>query len=174
MKIDSKYKIQLAVSTDELRPAMMHILIDGDRAIATDGHILASVPIVKEADEPDGTVSTDVLKLITKRDNINSTLLHEMVNIQNKNHTITCSRRNDDSPYPNYKTVLVENTDGFEIALNINLLKDLADALGNGILRLRFGKDNTSTVYVRPYERDNTAFGMIAPVRIIDEVSHQS
>ena len=45
MKISKHYKLEKVVSSDDMRPILQKIFIDKDCAVATNGRIIAIVPI---------------------------------------------------------------------------------------------------------------------------------
>lgn len=60
MKIDRKYQPELAVSADPTRPnlANLHLDVETKRLVATNGHVLAVVPVT-ELDSAPGPVAKD-------------------------------------------------------------------------------------------------------------------
>jgi hypothetical protein len=63
MRIDKKYRLEKAVSTDETRTNLTNISITRRHAIACDGRMIAIVPVeVDEGDEV-GWMTPDALKL---------------------------------------------------------------------------------------------------------------
>jgi hypothetical protein len=63
MEINKKYKLEKAVSKDPLRESLQNIFITQRHAIATNGHILAIVPVKSEDTDRPGILSVVALKL---------------------------------------------------------------------------------------------------------------
>jgi hypothetical protein len=53
MIIDSKYKLEVCCSKDAFRTALTQPYFDADRSrlLATDGHVLAAIPVTKSSDD---------------------------------------------------------------------------------------------------------------------------
>ena len=66
MEIQRKYKLEKAVSTDDNRPTLTNISITRQHAVATNGSILAIVPVKFEKDDTPGWLSPVALKLARK------------------------------------------------------------------------------------------------------------
>jgi len=62
MVINPKYRLDLAVSKDEVHPAENHIFINNGTAVACDNHILAIVPVQMEEGDSEGMIPVDALK----------------------------------------------------------------------------------------------------------------
>ena len=129
MKIETKYKLSQACSADETRLPLLGAYIDGDKAIATDGRIMAIVPIERVENELNKKIiPAEILKAIEK-----SKLGVICLNGQ---ATLIGSRGGEisypyvDAQYPDYKRVLPAPTDCDKIALDAALLAKLAKAIG--------------------------------------------
>ena len=62
MQIDRKYKIEKAVSTDSNRESLQNVFVSRRHAMATDGRILAIVPVKTDVEDGPGWMSPDALK----------------------------------------------------------------------------------------------------------------
>ena len=62
MQIDRKYKIEKAVSTDTLRENLQNVFVSKRHAVATDGKILAIVPVQTDKEDEAGWLTPDALK----------------------------------------------------------------------------------------------------------------
>ncbi len=62
MQIDRKYRIEKAVSSDSTREVLHNVFISRRHAMATDGKILAIVPVQAEKDDEPGWLTPDALK----------------------------------------------------------------------------------------------------------------
>jgi hypothetical protein len=56
MEINKKYKLEKAVSIDPMRESLLNIFITRRHAIATNGHILAIVPVKSDDTDTPGAL----------------------------------------------------------------------------------------------------------------------
>lgn len=175
MKLAKIHKLESAVSKDETRAAIMQPYIQGGRAIATDGKILASVPIkTEEGEEVEGKrIPLDALKAARK-----ATLkLIPDCHLQLGDKLCTL---NNGASYPVlYPDVawlpkvseivsckLTPEDAHFSVTLDVSLLERLSQALGSEKVRLCF-KDPKAPITVLPADPnnvDNAAFGLLMPI----------
>ena len=66
MQIDRSYKLEKCVSTDPNRENLSNIFVTKRHAMATNGTILALVPVTSEPEDTTGLMSTDSLKAARK------------------------------------------------------------------------------------------------------------
>ena len=63
MQIDKRYKIEKVVSKDPTRENLQNIHVTKRHAFATDGRILAAVPVQTDSDDTEGWMTPDALKI---------------------------------------------------------------------------------------------------------------
>lgn len=186
MKLHKKIKIEAACSDDKDRHSIQDPYLDrsgtGDRLIATNGRIIAVVPVECDDDDTTGYVPTACLKEARKRGFV---MLGDKATVPG----ISEHPRNlGENTFPNWKAVIPNNSDVKTVRLVIDpaYLKDLADAMGTAGVALeipisncadgsiRAGKDNciTDPIIVRPATArgftpaEPEAMGVIMPMRI--------
>ena len=172
--IINKSKLSLVASTDAGRPAIQHVYVDGDFAVATNGKAMAIVPVIKEeGDKAQAIVPIDVVKSAEKFGNkarqAQITLNGEAKASDGNGKSVALPY--PELNYPNYKQVIPEES-AVTVALDAKLLWELAQALGaegwsrskpNGqfIVKLHI-KDDLSAVRVTT-EANRSALGIIMP-----------
>jgi hypothetical protein len=185
MKTQHKYKLHLATSAETGRvECFKYIFIEGNSAIATEGHYLAKVPIKREDNEPqaDLLISSDVWKTA-----VTSAKKHEDPEITITNNHVSATDRKgstvmgpiaNDLVYPEYRRVIPDFDNAKEtvtFGINAKHLKNLADALDSELLTLTVIIDRsaetelvTKPIKVEPNKYDDTgneATGIIMPNR---------
>lgn len=129
MKLDPCYLVEQAVSKDETRRiASAHLDVEGKRVLATDGRILASVPVEVTTFDRSGPVPAAALSAARKGD------------VSARRRLIGCGdalyRRGEDGHFPPVRPVLPKFQRGDEgtvtVALDPRLLLALAQAIGVG------------------------------------------
>jgi len=177
MKFNEKYKIEKAVTTDKLRPAMCEIQIDkdGKQLVATNGHILAMIPCeIAEADIA-RRIRPDVITKARKAEkSLPKYQRTDKINLNNANATVTLADSSIvpnsicEDNYPNWQAVIPKIEESEEIALNVELLDRLTDAIGTKSIKIVFDtKHKTQGMKVYPLnDGDNNAWGLLMPLRI--------
>lgn len=183
MKFDKKYKIHSAAAREATRYTLNGVMFEKDdngaRLVATNGRILAVVPVEDEGDTP-GMVSTDTLKEATKgRTNSRTEAVlrlpdEERALVQTKSGTIE-QERPDHVRMPDYRSIVrgLKTDTGLQVTLSAEHLLALIEALGarsnelSGIT-LTFQRkgtdlDDSAPVHVRALG-DDEAFGIIMPI----------
>ena len=180
MKIHPKIKIESACepkngTRDVLRNPYLEVDADGKRAnlVATNGKILAVIPVEPEPGDTSGHVPVDALKTARKG--------------AKGDVSIGCNGavelpgglsipRPDEGEFPKWRQVLPDPCRSLKvtIALDIVMLKNLADAMGTVGLILEIA-DADQPVMVRPTETGDyvnlnrpanpDAYGVIMPMR---------
>jgi hypothetical protein len=175
MKINKSHKLESAVSKDDTRAAIMQPFVQGGRCIATDGRMLASVPIeTEEGEEVEGKkIPLDALKAARKA---SGKLWPDMFFTFSETH---CSilggasfpLHHIDVAAPKVAEIVsskLEREDAtFSVTLDVDLLKKLSEALGTERVTLNF-KSEKDIITVLPSgleNRDNKAFGLLMPIR---------
>jgi hypothetical protein len=181
MKIDRNYQLDKAVSKDELRPALQHILLEKEFAIATDGHILAKVPI--ENNELAGLLTPKALvtaRKMQKTPDLDIRLISNTAVIikmdKNGAHDTSetvelkrCELDEDGSEpqYPNWKSVISKHQNPFKFGFDLQNLVNLAQAMGTDkvVLQIDTAAPHTSII-VYPFDLGNRSKGLLMPMRI--------
>lgn len=173
MKIAKIYKIESAVSKDDTRPAILQPYIQGGRAIATDGRMLASVPVqTEDGEEVEGMrIPLDALKAARKA---TLKIIHELsLTLTEKSVSVLSGAS---FPVLHHEVVLLKVAEivtaklakedaTFAVTLDVDLLKRLSEALGTEKLTLLF-KDEKSIITVLPSVW-NGAFGLLMPIHTV-------
>jgi DNA polymerase III sliding clamp (beta) subunit (PCNA family) len=173
MKLDKKFKLDKIVDSTGLRPALSYVLIDGNNAIATDGHRLVSVPIEKEAgDEERILLSTVVFKEATKIQKSKGSMLKitkDGLALTNGKYLFDESITG--TKFPNYKSVIPDGPPEFSICVSVNYLVEVLDsiALKNAIRFSFYGPTKAMRI-----EQDNiddgSQYAILMPVRSIRNI----
>ena len=178
MKINRKFKPESAISKDELRVSLNHVKAFKRKLCACDGHIASFIPYEMadngiSEEKITGLIPPEVFKESRK---MNKKLDRDNMIIEHNGKLIVKeyggSKQSEfdycDEPYPDVVRVLpTRKPIVFEIALNIDNLKRLSDALGTEILTLQF-TGQTSAAIVKPTNsiNDEGQWGIIMPCRI--------
>lgn len=165
MQIDKKYKLEKSVSKDPTRENLQNIHVTKHHAFATDGRILAAVPVQTDGDDTIGWLTPDALKIGRKRsegDTVNIEL-----NGTQKLADGTMLLRPTDHRFPTIMPILMRahRNRQMRVGLNVRYLKDLSDAMGADEIVLEIGKSDEA-ILVRPAAKSNSAVGLIMPIRI--------
>lgn len=167
MQIDRKYKIEKAVSTDTLRENLQNVFVSRRHAVATDGTILAIVPVHTEQDDEPGWLTPEALKHARKVSVKGQDSLVLRMNGAQFLSDGTVMTRPDEHKPPKIYHLLRRAHEGrsYRIGVNARYLKDLADALGSEELVLECGK-GTEAILVRPIRHEEGTIGLIMPIRL--------
>jgi hypothetical protein len=177
MKLAKIHKLESACSKDDTRAAIMQPFIQNGRCIATDGKMLASVPIeAEEGEEVEGKkIPLDAIKAARKA---SGKLWLDMPFTFSETH---CSilggasfpLHHVDVVSPRVAEIVSSKLEkeeaAFCVTLDVDLLKRLSEALGTEKITLCF-KDDKSVITVLPSgleNRDNKAFGLLMPIRTV-------
>ncbi len=168
MKIDKKYRIEKICSTDTSRVSMQNIHVTGRHAYATNGKVLAAVPIQSEKDDTPGWLTVDGLKLARKVTSKDADHIKIILNGQQiLSDATTLSRPETVESFPKVGRLLLQTLRHrtMRIGLNANYLRELALALGSEEIILEVGRPD-SAIAVRPVQESNKAVGVIMPIRL--------
>ena len=188
MKTKAKYEIELAASKDECRQVITNVQLDkkNNCLIATDGKILAIVPVETDIDDISGPVSPEAFKNARKgvskkqrEDNaeINIACKQKELKVYGKNDVTTMQRPNMNLNYPNYKQIIPRNEATIKIIFNPEYLLRIAKAIGSSESVTLEIVDELSPITVYPNQKGNDAFGILMPLREIegkDAIDHSS
>lgn len=173
MTIEKIYKLDKVFPPKKRRLSSYErgILVQDGQAIATDGHILAVVPVTDYQDDSPGVISPEVIsegrKLFKK--------FSEITFSNNEKTTLELGGPSFDHPldetgrFPNWPAVFPAKDEEpvIRIGLNARLLKTLSDALGTETLELAiYGAKNGIVVTPMRKEGDDVTRGMIMPYQI--------
>jgi len=181
MKIKKSYKLEEACSTDVTREGICSPWIEangesaklvvgcGPRAIATDGKILAVVPVELQHEDTGTRIAIKALKESRKAGG--SKAEHAFVSLGNAASIATGGAHYPVTQHvpPRMAGIVPERgrPDGMKIRLDASLLLRLAKALGsqNDRVLLEISGEN-DVIIVRPMgENCDEAFGLLMPVR---------
>lgn len=164
--------------------SMEHVLLRNGRLVATDGHILASVPVETCESDKDGLVPAEALS--RARSAAKTMATAKWIDAGQRRGAVYVNAPASGSvsvicplfqfkvqrpvgQFPNYETALPKAPQGTPptVILDLGQLQTLARAIGaeqNGKLALRLWvTDASKAVWVEPFERSG-AFGVIMPL----------
>lgn len=200
MKLSKSVKIELAASTDDTRHVLKEPYLDirqeGEvrvgKLVATDGRIIAIVPVELDEHDSEGWVSADVLKTARKeapksgmdRDKAIVTCNGKAElpsGITMPRSSIDMMETNSEglaaNVYPNWREVTTVLTDEatqaadgtcVDVAIDVSLLWKLAQAMGTEKVRLRVPAGGTGAIaaWAANMAGSNGATGVIMPLRL--------
>ena len=143
MKIDRRSRIEKAAG-EEGRYALQAVQLAGDVVAATDGRILAVVPIEREEGDVDGLIGADVFRKARPTGSRSAyTVVRPNGSIvyspKGKDADGTVAVLRPDGAFPKWGEVVPDNK-GLRVSLNAELLHNLAQALGDDIVTLTFAE----------------------------------
>jgi DNA polymerase III sliding clamp (beta) subunit (PCNA family) len=167
MQIERKYKIEKCVSTDSTRTNMTNIFITKRHAMATNGHMLAVVPVTFESEDTNGWLTPAAL---TQARKVTPKSAGDVViSLNGAQELIDGTRivRPTEEKPPKFVHLLrlAHKDREFKIGLDAAKLKALADALGSDELVLDFGSTKAA-VLVTPFHSEAGTIGLLMPLRI--------
>lgn len=169
MRIARRYELDRVVSTEETRPGLQSISLQNGKAIATDGHVLAVVPVQMDGDKVD-RLSADLLakarKATSKKD--------EDIILANLNGTATLKDGSvlpntyPDERFPNWENVVPDPaSETFAIGVDVDLLVSACKAIGNTKVVLHFSTPQRAMrLTVNDNTDSNEAWAIVMPCRI--------
>jgi len=181
MKTKAKYQIELAASKDINRLVItnVHLDVEAKRMIATDGRILASIPVDVEEGDTSGPITQEALKKsrqgysAKQKDSLD---IHIEANgdlkvINGKDGSVTTYERKEQGNYPNYKQVIPKEAGSVKLCFDPVLLTRLAAAIGSkGQVTLEFTPcektGEVKTAIKVTGCNDSEALGVLMPRRI--------
>jgi hypothetical protein len=166
MQIDRSYKIEKCVSADPNRENLGNIFVTKRHAMATNGTVLAIVPVVSDDVDTSGLMSADALKAARKLTPAREGAIHIGLNGSQQLRDGTKIPRPKDHKQPRIFHLLrhAHKDRQYKIGLNASMLKTLADALGSEEVVLEFGT-STSAILVTPKQQTPGTLGLIMPIR---------
>jgi len=191
MKLSKKYKIEEAASKDSSRPSINHIEItthnDKPVAVATDGRMLAIVPVEMAEDDKPGMITVEALKRSRKfqkrvasrrsfryRRNEPDQIIPEDIKLSETDvvfpdrASLPRPAIGETRPYPDWTKVVPDGKEHttFKIGLNPSLLYKLAKAMGAGDGGVSILCKSPDEPMIVRAERDPDALGILMPMRI--------
>lgn len=169
MQIDKKYRLEKAVSTDPSREHLQNVWVTKHHAFATNGHILAAVPVSMENGDTAGLISVDALKLARKSSKGMDTIRIGLNGAQILSDG-TSMKRPDSCKPPRILGILrsAHRCRTFRVGINSDYLKELSAAIGSDELILELGKPDEA-ILIRPLHHEDGVRALIMPIRINDK-----
>jgi hypothetical protein len=169
MQIDRKYRIEKCVSTDSTRTNMLYVYVTKNQAMATNGHMLALVPVKSDTGDTEGWLTPAALIQARK---ITPKAAGDVVISLNGGQVLidgTKMVRPTEEMAPKYDPIVKRAHEGrqFKVGLDAAMLKALADALGSDELVLNFGSPKDA-VLVTPMLEEDGVIGLLMPLKIND------
>ena len=170
MEINKKYKLEKAVTKDQMRESLQNIIILQDQAIATDGYILAAVPVKMEDGDTAGLLSPDALKLGRKVMPKGFDEIRIALDGSQKLSDGTVLPRPEGEQPQRLQSILedAQKKRKFKFGINPTFLKELSEAIGADEVVLELSAPDKA-ILVRPFKDNNGEKGIIMPVRIREE-----
>ena len=157
MYIAKRYQLEKAVSNirkDSMGNIQIRRFRDKIQAIATNGKIIAVVPVELKENETEGQISPESFTFIRKNPAYKKLTIIDYPIIPDQ----------DPKPFlPDYEVVFPKKPVAFSISLDIDLLSALSDAIGTNLVTLSFYGDG-SAILVEPYDKTNPAIGLVMPI----------
>ena len=181
MKMDKSHKIENCISPDTTREHLCKAYLDTEkkRLVATDGHMMAVVPVIVEEGDVSGFVTADAIKTARKVKVNPEVSIHCNGALAIDNGPTFA--RPTDGQFPPYEQVMPEYRQGdagtITIGLNAGYLHDLMQALGSpksGIVSLtipvKVGEDGKLDAGLEPIvvgtSNAGGAVGVLMPARV--------
>ncbi len=187
MRVNGNYNLKNVVSTDEFRPAMHRVLLNGDKAVASNMYILTIVPIVREEGDTDKDIliHIDVWQRIValkhtigKMDRCELTDEHTKI-IYHTGLEIIFPHPSQEDKFPPYQKIFTDQLDDLkaneeqydDINLNINYLFDIAKAMNcstdrMGVTMLIHKTNKHKPLYLLSQNDDEKKIGLIMPTTV--------
>jgi DNA polymerase III sliding clamp (beta) subunit (PCNA family) len=167
MQIDKKYKLEKCVSEDPSRANLQNVFISGRHAYATNGHILAVVPVTSEKGDTPGWLTPDALKLARKEAKGSDTITISLNGQLILPGGMSLPRPNGEEKPPRFFRVLRQALSNrkIRIGLNASYLKELSEAIGSEEVVLEIDRPDSS-ILVRPIRNSEGVLGILMPVRL--------
>jgi DNA polymerase III sliding clamp (beta) subunit (PCNA family) len=167
MFIDKNYKLEYAAEKKSAtRDNLKNINFQKDYAVASNGHIMAFVPVESDSEDTTGLLNAENLKLARKNSVSNGNVFMRVNGSFELMDKTKLPKEN--IAFPDYLSVIPENNREYTIALNAKLLYQLSQAMGCEKVVLEFISPNKA---IKVYDLDNKeSFGLLMPVRSDGEI----
>lgn len=172
MKLPKDCKIELVASTDATRYVLCNPYLQGDKLIATNGKSLVMLPVERDSEDSDGPINSEAFKLSRKTvSGIKESKItaNGELKVATKEGQITMPRKDlNGAKFPDWLRIIPkEDRGGVKIALNAELLYELAQALGNNEVVLEIHDDSSPiAVKAHPSKAVAGSVGVLMPVRL--------
>jgi hypothetical protein len=168
MQIDKQYKLEKAVSKDQSRENMQNIWTTKHHAFATNGTILAAVPVTNEKDDTTGWLTPECLKLARRGVNGSDAIAISLNGQMTIPGGMTLPRPTE-SRFPHIFRLLRHALSNRKVrfALNAGHLRNLSEAIGSEEVIIELGNTDEAIV-IRPLHESNSALGLVMPIRITE------
>lgn len=176
MKIDKSSKIEQAVAKESSRYAFNAPYYDHEAhaMIATDGRILAVVPVLDDDDDVTGLIPVDAIKVARKGRLTNPIRANGTIDLLGVSYTRPEGR------FPAWRDVIPKisdiETDNVKLRIDARLLYNLSQALGSDKVELTIDRNTLEYIQCRlsdsQTKRESAACGTIKPfiVKPVDGV----
>lgn len=157
MRIDKKFKLENVASNDKTREVIQNIYIFNDgkiKACATNGKVLAIVPVVVDDNELEKGNSIKASDLKFQRSNPSI----------KKQDDVFCFLKPLDGDFPKLDEVFPKEKPIVEIGIDTTLLMNLSKALGTEVLKMSIISGDKA-IKVESIN-NNEAYGLIMPCRL--------
>lgn len=184
MRISRQFKPEIVASTDDSRGSICQPQLVGNNVVATNGRILAVIPVEREITDTDGPIPSKAFRMARANggDGRMVTMpLHKASVSFKRDGEITVLKRQDKGRFPDYQNVIPPvSRKEIHFAMDYRLLAELGDALGTrGPVILSLGLNQNGLlashdpIVVRSIEsgigRGNDAMGVLMPMRFDGE-----
>lgn len=158
--------IEKACETDGDREALRHVWLRGEELIASDGKIMAIIPIDRDPDDVDGPIQPRAFELARHVAGRYGTMRAgpEKIVIKDQEDFLAMLDRQKDVKPMDWDAIKAPKTKpAFEVGLDLALLTRLIEAMGCQRVKLRFYKPND---VVQVEEFQGRGRGFIMPLYI--------
>lgn len=167
-------EIERAASQGDIRVYMnyVHFDVDGKRIVASNGHILAVVPVEVEEGDTSGPIPAAAFKAARKAagSHIDPSMKANGAVILQDGSTLPRPSADDIGPFPNWQTIMDRfKPSGISVTFNAELLLDLARAITTKgrygrVITLHLAAEEPGKSAMK-IEGANGAFGLLMPCR---------
>ena len=168
MKLNKKCKIEAAVSDDDSRLSILNPYLRDGHIYATSGKVLVKVPVERDDKDVDGHIDASALVEARKDGNKRDPLFMVCLKENLVMHHMQMPRK-DEGQFPNCNAVIpqkpTETHSKFRVSVDVNLLVQVAKAIGTTKLKLCF-QDSNSPIFVVPTDHpdNDELYGSLAVV----------
>lgn len=165
-------EIERAAADGDIRAYLNHVHLDveGKCVVASDGMVLAMVPVEVDEEDTTGPITKDAIKHARKGAKKAEATILANGSLRMPLAGVTLDRPTGEGTFPDYRRVLVTDEDLPTICLDADLLSDLAsamnrrDAKNNGV-RLHLPRTSDSNIKVEPMWGPPGAVGVMGQMR---------
>ncbi len=144
-----KTQLLKAAAKEDGRYAMHNVLFEDGKLIATNGKILALLPVTEADDDVPGLIPRQAVELAHRGGTpVKGCRMVSGINgnvrAQNKDGSLVdVTRPDEDAEFPKWRQVMPEVSESthFSVMFNVSLLHDLCLAMGATTIRMKISKD---------------------------------